>query len=141
VTSWFRSLRRRRPFCRAVRGGVFNLEAEWGTEGWLVHIHAVLDLEHRLAREYVKEVWTDLGGGYNLDLKDVTKGTELRTFAYGTKRAFLLLDPGLVREYFRAMHGVLCAGAWGTQHHLFGRSPSRRTRRTETGKSGSELAS
>lgn len=118
----FRHLREGRRFGRTVRGGVANVEVKRGRAGWLVHIHAVLDVGVGvLPLGAIKKEWQRLGGGQQLEQKNVEKGTAHNVFAYSAQAPDLPEDSVLLAQFYREMRGFRPVSVWGSLHHHYGR--------------------
>lgn len=122
----FAQFRRERRFGHAVHGGVVNFQIDHGEHGWLPHLHALLDYRGGLSQTWLKETWTGLGGGWEVQNKTITPGTQGRVLAYGARRPDLPHDPILLRQFYSATQDFRFIQPWGTLHPLHGRSPQRR---------------
>lgn len=123
----FSKLKRRARFKRAVAGGIASVELKHGEHGWLVHLHAVVDLEQALPKDWLKQAWTHLGGGYQVDLRPLESGTEVRAFIYTLKGAELPGRVEQVRQFVHATWGLRLVQPWGNLHSLHGRKRSGRS--------------
>ncbi len=115
----FNLLRRLKRFRQAVGGAIVNIQIEYGASGWLVHLHAIVDHRGGLSKNWLKEEWTELGGGWSVDFKIISSETQHQVLAYGARRPDLPLDSQLVWQFFSATRGftlIRCSGTFNKSH-------------------------
>lgn len=121
----FSKLKRHARFRRAVVGGIACVEFKLGEHGWLVHIHAVVDLRQSLSSDWLMKAWTKLEGGHQVHVVRLEEGTADRAFTYILKRTDLPDGVEEVRQFVRATWGARLLQPFGNLHPLHARSRRR----------------
>lgn len=119
----FVRFRERRIFRQAVSGGVVNFQIDYGSSGWLPHIHAVLDQKGDLSNSWIKNSWHGLGGGWSVKLQAITPETEPRVLKYGARPQDLPRDFERLNQFYWATRGFQFIRPFGSLHPLHGHKP------------------
>lgn len=125
----FRLLRRRLKSEKRlnVLGGLANIEiALTEDERWLVHLHAVIDAPLAPTENWLRETWQALGGGQQVRITPIVRGTQKAVFAYGTKRPVIPATMVMLSQFVTASKGFRAMAPFGNLHHSFGKPPPRR---------------
>lgn len=127
----FRKLRGRVKFTRAVAGGVVNFQLARARNGWwLPHLHAILDQRDDVPRTWIKDTWTGLTGGRQIDIKAITPDTWPRVLRYGARKPDLPPRAKVIRVFRRVTHKFRFISPWGSITKLHGKPQPRRGRVT-----------
>ncbi|MEQ1917730.1 MAG: hypothetical protein ABL955_00910 [Elusimicrobiota bacterium] len=134
VRARFKLLRRRASAEPKINitGGVGNVEIDVDESGrrWLIGLHAVIDAPGAPSENWLREAWQDLGGGQQVRLDAIVRGTATQTFAYSTKPATLPSRFDMLRAFIVATKGFRATMPFGNVHPLHGRRPGRRAPET-----------
>lgn len=130
VRARFKLLRKRmkvEPTINVV-GGVANIEIDVADDGlgWLIGIHAVIDAPGAPSENWIRRAWQDLGGGQQVRLDPIVRGTQVQTFCYSTKVSALPASLPMLQQFISATKGFRATQPFGRCHPLSGKSPRRR---------------
>jgi hypothetical protein len=81
IVAAFRRLRQSKFFINRVSGGVYVLEVKQNSQGWHVHIHAIIQADY-IPRSWLVKRWKKITGSWNVDIRLKDKGAAL---SYVTK--------------------------------------------------------
>lgn len=112
-----------------VLGGVANIETDATDDGrWLVGLHAVIDAPVPPSTNWVRQAWQALGGGQQVCLDPIVRGTQGTVFAYSTKTPVIPHGLPMLRQFLTATRGHRATQPFGSLHPLAGKPPGRRAR-------------
>lgn len=129
VRERFRLLRKRIKVEKKITmlGGVANLEFDLTEDGrWLPHIHAVVDAPVAPSTNWIRERWQALGGGQQVRLDPIVRGTQGTVFSYSTKPPVIPQSLTMLLQLVSATKGLRAVQPFGSFHPRTGKPVARR---------------
>lgn len=115
-----KSFRESRPIQRVIFGGSGNIEIAYSGDGCMPHLHAVVDGAPTVPIDLIRETWHGLGGGHQVHLRIIEKGTAPNVFGYSAQQPSLPSTVAELSDFYWVTRGMKLTKSWGTLHYRHG---------------------